>query len=213
MPMDLNVDIIRNEDKKMNKVLGVGIYNRGEYKAKENGKHTNEYACWHSMLQRCYDPKYQAKYPTYIGCTVYDEWLYFQNFAEWYNENYYEIPLLGKSQIDKDILVKGNKIYSPDTCVFVPGRVNSLFIKCDAARGEFPIGVYYAKRAKKFHARIRYGDGKNHHLGYFTSVEEAFEVYKVAKEKYIKEVAETYRAFLPKVLYDVMLEYEVDFND
>jgi hypothetical protein len=197
----------------MKKVYGVGIYEKGEYRAKIDGKMTDEYVCWNDMLKRCYSPKYQAKYPTYKGCTVCDDWLYFQTFAAWYNEHYYEIPLLGKSQIDKDILIKGNKVYSPNTCVFVPGSINNLFIKSNAIRGKYPIGVDYHKQAKKYRAQISYGDGKRHFLGYFNTVEEAFEAYKVAKEAYIKKVAETYRIHIPVALYEAMMTYEVNMND
>jgi hypothetical protein len=197
----------------MKKVYGIGIYEKGEYQAWRNGKHTDEYRCWKSMLGRCYSPKYQERRPTYIGCTVCDDWLYFQNFAKWHHENYYVIPLLGRTEIDKDILTKGNKIYSSNTCIFVPGRINSLFIKSNATRGKYPIGVYYNKRDKKYLAQISYGDGTQHFLGYFDTPEAAFEAYKRAKEAYIKKVAETYRIHIPVALYEAMMTYEVNMND
>jgi hypothetical protein len=198
---------------KSRKVYGVGIYEKGEYPVMENGKLTDEYVCWRHMLQRCYSPRYHVKRPTYIGCAVCDPWLYFQTFAKWYNSNYYEIPLLGKSHIDKDILVKGNKIYSPDNCVFVPEVINNLFTKSNATRGKYPIGVDYYKRDKKYRAMISYGDGKSHHLGYFTTPEKAFNAYKTAKENHIKKVANDYRALIPVKLYEAMLAYTVDIND
>lgn len=80
------------------------------------------------MLERCYSARYQERKPTYKGCSVCDEWLNYQNFAKWYDDNYYEI----KGEImclDKDILVKGNKIYSPENCVFVPNYINVLFAR------------------------------------------------------------------------------------
>ena len=87
------------------------------------------------MLRRCYDEKLHKKYPTYIDCKVCEEWLNFQNFAKWYYNNYYEIEN-EKICLDKDILHKGNKIYSPDNCVFVPNNINVLFVKSDKSRGD-----------------------------------------------------------------------------
>lgn len=103
------------------------------------------------MMRRCYDPKYHEKEPTYKGCEVCKEWLNFQMFAEWYYKNHYEIEGQ-RICLDKDILLKGNKIYSADTCIFVPHRINSLFVKSYKLRGELPIGVSYHKRDKKFRA-------------------------------------------------------------
>jgi hypothetical protein len=194
-------------------VWGVGIYTEGKYKAWENGKNTKVYVAWNHMLERCYSPKFQAKWPTYAGCSVQEEWIYFQTFASWYFANYYEILSLGRSELDKDILIKGNKIYSPETCVFVPGSINSLFTKSNAKRGKYPIGVDYDKRRNKYRARIRYGDGRKHHLGYFDTAEEAFEAYKIAKEIHIKDVAETYKSMIPSKLYDAMMNYEVNIDD
>jgi hypothetical protein len=117
---------IRNgkfRDKMQPSVFGIGFFGDGEYKSKENGKHTKVYAAWNSMLKRCYDEKYQARRPTYIGCSVAPEWHDFQCFAEWYYKNY---PADGKDyQLDKDHLVKGNKLYGPDTCCFLTPQQNT----------------------------------------------------------------------------------------
>jgi hypothetical protein len=194
-------------------LYGVGIYNKGEHRAKIDGKNTKVYDAWHAMLQRCYDPKYHERQPTYVGCSVCDEWIYFQKFATWYDENYYEIPLLGIMQLDKDILSKGNKVYGPDRCVLVPRKINNLFIKSNATRGKYPIGVTYNKPLNKYQARICYGDGIRHHLGYFATAEEAFNAYKIAKEAFIKKTAETYKSMIPSNLYEVMMNYEVNIDD
>lgn len=112
-------------------VYNIGYIGEGKYKSKENNKITKEYKHWIHMLQRCYDNKFQEKHPTYNGCSVCEEWLNFQNFAEWFNKNYYEIDNETMC-LDKDILSdKTNKIYSPNTCLIVPKRINSLFIKCN----------------------------------------------------------------------------------
>ena len=120
--------------------FGKGYLGEGKYKVWENGKITDGHIIWRNMLKRCYDPKYQEKHPTYKGCTVENYLLNFQHMGEWIEDNYYEVP--GEVMcLDKDILHKGNKIYSRDTCIFVPKRINSLFVKCDNRRGDNPIGV------------------------------------------------------------------------
>lgn len=121
-------------------VYRVGYLGKGEYKASKNGKNTRVYKTWSCMLKRCYDEKLHEKEPTYINCEVCEEWHNFQNFAKWYYENYYEVES-ERMHLDKDILVKHNKIYSSETCVFVPQTINSLFLKCDRSRGESVIGT------------------------------------------------------------------------
>ena len=120
------------------RVFGVGYLGEGKYTPTENGKINEYYDIWHHMIRRCYDPKSQEKNPTYKGCTVEDYLLNFQNMGEWLEENYYKVP--GETMnLDKDILHKGNKIYSRETCIFVPHRINSLFTKCYMSRGKNPI--------------------------------------------------------------------------
>ena len=101
------------------RTCGVGYLGEGKYKAKENGKNTDKHKIWHYMLKRCYDPKHQEKHPSYKGCKVEDYLLNFQHMAEWIDKNYYEVQG-EKMQLDKDILCKGNKVYSRETCIFVP---------------------------------------------------------------------------------------------
>ena len=120
--------------------FGVGYLGEGKYRTWENGKDKNEYVIWHHMLKRCYEPKYQEKYPTYKGCTVEDYLLNFQHMGEWIDENYYNVPG-ERICLDKDILYKGNKVYSRDTCICVPERMNLLFVKSDGSRGKDPVGV------------------------------------------------------------------------
>ena len=114
--------------------------------------------------------------------------------------------------LDKDILVKGNKVYSPETCCFVPVELNSLLVNSRATRGEFPVGVYYDVSRSKFQSYIRM-HGKRKHLGRFVTPEEAFYAYKQAKEAYIKEVAELYKDQIDIRVYEALMKYEVDIND
>lgn len=198
------------------KTYGIGYIGEGKYKTKENGKLTKCYNTWHDMLKRCYDEKLHKKRPTYKDCEVCEEWLCFQNFAEWYYNNYYEVE--GERMcLDKDILVKHNKIYSKDTCIFVPERINTLFIKCDRSRGEYPIGVFCNKN-NKYQAKCSIYDLKNNNivrksLGVYDTPEKAFEIYKEFKEKHIKEIADHYKDEIPQKLYNVMYNYEVEIND
>ena len=196
---------------------GVGYLGEGKYKVKENGKITRVYSTWNSMLRRCYDHKLHKKYPTYIGCTVCDEWLCFQNFAKWYYDNYYEIKGQ-KMALDKDILHKGNKIYSPDNCIFVPQTINSLFVKSDKTRGDYHIGVSYHKQHEKFQANCNIYDFKENktklkHLGYYNTPEKAFEIYKYYKEKNIKQIADYYKEQIPINLYNTLYRYEAEITD
>ena len=156
--------------------------------------------------------------PTYKGCKVEDYLLNFQNMSEWLDENYYEVP--GEvMHLDKDILCKGNKIYSRETCIFVPQRINSLFIKRDKLRGDYPIGISYHKRDNilEVWCRTIEEDSKGNYLGRFkpNQVEEAFQCYKTFKENYIKQVADDYysQGLIPKKLYDAMYRYEVEITD
>ena len=195
-------------------VYGVGVKGT-EVTVDKNGERLESYICWKSMLCRCYSAKHQKRYPSYKGCSVCDEWLYYPNFKKFYNENYYEID--GKtSQLDKDILVKGNKIYSPETCIFVPKFINTLFTKSQKIRGDFPVGVCYDKTNKKYKAHLsvfKNGKSTQKNLGYFDTPEEAFEVYKRAKEDYIKKIADEYKDKIPTELYQAMYAYEVEIND
>lgn len=195
-------------------VFGIGYIGQGDYKVMVDRKPTPQYATWRSMLNRCYNhnKEYCKNNYTYIDCTVSDEWHNFQTFSKWYDENYYEIQ--GEEiQLDKDILIKGNKIYSHETCVFVPKKINTLFIKGDSMRGEFPIGVSFNKNTNKYSAKCS-DKGKILNLGYhYDTPEEAFRVYKSVKEKLIKEVAKEYKNKIPVKLYEVIIRYTVDIND
>ena len=197
-------------------VCNIGYLGDEDYKSSENGKSTKVYETWRNMLKRCYDPYELNKEPTYIDCTVCKEWHCFQNFARWYEENYYEI----KNEVmclDKDILIKGNKIYSPATCVFVPQRINNLFTKSDKIRGEYPIGVTEWKERLSVKCSIIDGNGnkKRKFLGYFPidKINEAFNCYKIFKEKYIKQIADEYKDLIPQNLYNALYSYRVEIND
>lgn len=190
-------------------VYNVGFVGEGKYNLSENGKNTKCYKTWLQMIRRCYDSKSIEKRPTYKECQVCKKWHNYQNFAEWYYDNYYEIE--GEQIcLDKDILCKGNKVYSPETCVFVPKRINSLFIKSDSKRGDLPIGVHRYKNTYIAQMNI---EGKMTHLGYFDTPHEAFLMYKLNKELALHIIANKYKDEIPNKLYNAMMTYEVNEND
>ena len=195
-------------------VFGNGYIGEGKYLVKINGVQTKQYINWYNMIRRCYSESFHKKEPTYESCTVCEEWHNFQNFAKWFDENYYEC---GENlELDKDILNKSNKIYSPETCVLVPTRINLLFTKRQKSRGEYPIGVSYSKREKKYQSRCNvfsYDEKICKFLGYYNTPEEAFYKYKEFKEDYIKKVAEEYKDVIPQNLYNAMYNYVVEITD
>ena len=198
-------------------VCGVGYIGVGKYKVSENGKHTKAYEIWKAMLKRCYNSYCLNKQPTYTDCYVCELWHCYQNFAKWYEKEIYECKD-EKMCLDKDILIKGNKIYSPETCVFVPNRINVLFTKSNKIRGEYPIGVNYCKRGNKLQVNCNIyenGKKKQKHLGYFPLNKpfQAFTCYKEFKENYIKQVADEYKNLIPNKLYEAMYKYQVEIND
>ena len=167
------------------------------------------------MLQRCYDEKHRYKNPTYIGCEVCNEWLNYQHFNEWIEDNYYEVEG-ERMELDKDILNKGNKIYSPETCIFIPERINTLFTKRDNDRGDCPIGVSDLPSGN-YQAYCNNGYGKQVYLGVYSTKEEAFRVYKEYKEKLIKDTIDSYEGKIPEPHYSklktAMYNYKVEITD
>ena len=184
----------------------------------DNGKkkETKEYRAWRDMLRRCYDEKY--KYYTYKDVTVCKEWLLYDNFYEWLHsqENFEQWAKLERSALDKDIIHKGNKIYSSENCCLVPININSLFTKSNAVRGDLPIGV--ALSGKDYNGYVAYynnGNKEKIYLGYYYSIEEAFQVYKQYKEKVIRRIAEEEydKGNITEKCYNAMMNYEVEITD
>lgn len=192
--------------------LGVGYIGYGKYKTKVNGAKTEEYIKWSSMLTRCYSKKLKQR-ENYVDCIVCDEWFNFQNFAEWYNSHKYYIPDVEILDLDKDIKFKGNKIYSPETCILIPKRLNSVILNRHNYRGNECIGVFYIEKINKYMAGCNMLNSKSRYLGVYDTELEAFEVYKTTKEKEIKKVLELYKEYLPIDVYEAVLNYKVEFND
>lgn len=196
-------------------VYGVGFIGEGKYRASIKGKHTKCYLMWKSMLERCYSEKLKQRNPTYKNCKVDKYFHNFQNFAEWFDKNYYEIE--GETMcLDKDILCHNlnlkNKIYSPYTCLFVPKSINSTILKCDKSRGNYSVGVHFEKERNKYVAVCSI-NRRAKFLGRFDTPEEAFECYKEAKENEIKRIADLYKYKIPEKLYNELYSYKVEIDD
>lgn len=180
---------------KSNIVFGVGI-NDANYKvtttAEGKMKYCVFYSRWRGMLRRCYDEKQLQKSPTYRGCTVAPEWHSFMNFRSWMLEQDWE----GDKQLDKDLLIEGNKIYSPDTCIFVSCQVNNFLTDSNASRGALPIGVSWGKQQGKYKVHCQDLGKGNKFLGLYDSVEDASEAYTQYKRKlaiYLASIQENKR--------------------
>ena len=191
-------------------VYGVGIIG-AKYPVSEGSVKTKEYDLWTGMLRRCYSEKYQKKQPTYEGCEVSDNFKSFEYFYEWCNE---QIGFNNKGwHLDKDLLTKGNKVYSEDSCIFIPQEINSLLINNTASRGEHLIGVCWSKTHKAFRARVNKNKGKSEWLGSFTTELEAFKAYKTAKESFVKEQAEKWKGKIDERAYEALINYTVEITD
>ena len=185
----------------MNKLVwGVGVNDLPyrvhvtEYVTKDGGKRVQKtvftctyYAVWRNMLERCYSEKSLESYPTYIGTSVCSEWTYASAFKKWMEQQDWD----GKS-LDKDIIVPGNKLYSPDTCAFVLQATNKFVTASNASRGDYPIGVDLFKRTGKYRAQCRNPfTREREHLGYFSTPEEAHEAWRKRKHEIAQLVAAT----------------------
>lgn len=157
------------------------------------------------MLQRCESNGIvQSTHPAYVGCEVHPFFIKFQDFAAWCNQQ------IGFGEqgfdLDKDILIPGNKVYGPDTCCFVPKIINQLMIKNDRNRGAYPIGVNYDPARKKYRAEYSV-DGRNIKLGRFDTADDAAQAYRKAKSKYIREMADKWKGSIDPRAYKALVEY------
>ena len=191
-------------------VCGVGILGI-KYPSTISGRNTKEYDLWNSMLKRCYSDTYKKKKPTYEGCEVSNNFKSYKYFYEWCHE---QIGFGNKDwHLDKDLLIKGNKVYSENTCIFIPAEINSLLTKREASRGEHLIGVCWDKTANAFKATVKKNKGKQEHLGYFATELEAFNAYKQAKEAFVKEQANQWKSQIDIRAYEALMNYTVEITD
>jgi hypothetical protein len=190
-------------------LFNTGFIGIGNYKVSFKRKVTKLYSNWKGIIERCHSEKYQESHPNYKSCSVDDRWHNYQIFAEWMENNYNPKTMQGWD-LDKDILKKGNKIYSPETCCFVPKEINGIFKSSKKQRGELPIGV--TTRCNRFIASCMI-NGRIKHIGTFNTVEQAFQAYKFEKEKEIRRVAEFWKPQLAPQTYQAMINYQVEITD
>lgn len=183
-----------------------GYIGAGRFKTKSLGVAKDAYVLWKEVLRRCYDGSFHKSQPTYKDCSVDNYFLNFQNFAEWY---YNHPDYIKNYQIDKDILVKGNKVYSKDTCCFVPQEINSIFRNRQRESNDIPIGVI--KRGNRY-ASGHKTNGKTEHLGTFDTPEEAHQAWVVAKEKRARELAIKYQDKLDTRVYNILYNWKYEGN-
>lgn len=188
-------------------LYGIGVLDV-DY-AINNDKITNlAYKHWHNMFLRCYSKKYQEKEPSYIGCSVDKRWHKFSVFKEWFIENYRDGYAL-----DKDLLVPSNKCYSPETCCFLPQKINTMIVTRHRKANRFGKGVSITPKGRYIAFLNRYD--KTYNLGHFDTIEEAFNAYKQGKIAYVREVADSYykNGKITKEVYDALYKYEPKFKD
>lgn len=198
----------------MKLVSGVGINDRS-CPAYVAGKATREYSLWKDMLCRCYSPTAHKRNPTYASCEVSESFKHFSYFSEWVGKQigFNSIDDSGCNyQMDKDLLLKGNKVYSEAVCVFVPQSINLLLTKHNAARGAHPLGVSWHKQSGCYRAKCMV-DGVQQHLGYYSTAKDAFYAYKEFKENLIKRVAREYQDQIDPRVFEALLNYAVEVDD
>lgn len=190
-------------------VCGIGYIGGTTYGTTTKIGKVKLYPVWVTMLNRCYSKKRKTLQPAYTDCLCSEEWHNFQIFSEWCRCNLPRDEGIDY-QLDKDILIKGNKIYSPATCCFVPARVNKLLEKSTSARGNLPLGVRsvgskYAAYASENRQQI--------HLGMFNTQEDAFEAYRKEKLRIIKSVVSEYKDVLLPHVKEALLNYDISIDD
>ena len=191
-------------------VCGAG-FNDKTRPANVDGKNVKEYDLWQRMLKRCFCEKLQTRQPTYKGCNVSDNFLNYAYFYDWCQEQigFGKVDEKGRYwQLDKDLLFVGNKVYSENTCVFVPNEINSFFTDRGNARGEYPLGVSFHKQKGKFQAHCKV-NSKQQYLGLFSTPDEAFTVYKPFKENLCKQLALKWQTEIDERLFNAMMNWSV----
>jgi hypothetical protein len=184
-------------------VFNLGYIGEGVHKSYKN----LAYSKWYSMMERSYSLKYQRTQPTHKGVSVYKDWHNYQNFVRWFNDEH-----IKNWHLDKDILVKENKIYSPENCCFVPQEINNLFTSRVTKRGDYPLGVNRDRDYNSYRSTFTQ-NGRQTYLGSFKNPEDAFFAYKKAKEVHIKEVAEKWKGQIKDNVYQALLNYKIEITD
>lgn len=199
----LNLGTIKNPYHKS--TLGVGYLGVGEYRCSTKGVLTREYITWSSAMTRCYSEKYQNRFPKYRGCVMHEDWHNFQNFAKWYTSQVgYECGF----DLDKDLLVAGNKVYSPNTCVIIPKQINNFLLLRKGDRGKHPLGVSFCKAKKQYTAYCSEKSSRNL-IGYYETPDEAHEAYKAKKESLAQSLACEWFGLVDSRVITALLKFKI----
>ena len=193
----------------MRLVCGIGIC---DISTRTDNKSDREYVLWKGVLERCYSERILSKHPTYRGCFMSEDWLTYSNFkADIQRMRNFEMEGF---QLDKDILIKGNKLYSKNTCCFLPRDINTLVINRKLHRGEYPVGVRSRNDggSNPFEASCSM-NGRRHYLGSYESAYEAFLVYKRFKEDAVKAKANHYKDILGIGIYNALMNWSIEIDD
>lgn len=184
-----------------------GVYGTGRFDSSLTGQKSQCEKIWRGMMDRGYSVIVKSRGKSYIETSVSEQWHSFECFKSWFDRHYIE-----GWDLDKDILVKGNKIYSPETCCFVPPEINRSITSSKTTRGQYPIGVSLDKRTGRFIAKIQIGK-KQHYLGCFDTINEAFNAYKAEREKHIRNLADKWKDQIEPRVYDALYNYKVEITD
>lgn len=186
-------------------VRGKGFIGVGDFKAYHNKKVTDEYKRWSSMFRRCYSKIEEKRRSSYSDCEVHEDWFDFQNFASWLTANkYYKDDY----QLDKDLLVLGNKVYSAETCCLVPTQINNLLLDKKSKPKELPIGAKEDGRSGRFVAAMSI-NAQNHHIGSFDTPKAAHKAYVAAKELHVKRIAKEWQGRIDERVYEALMSWRV----
>ena len=187
-------------DKLKSLVCGIGVND-----VSDCPKHI--YQKWISMIKRCYSIKSLQRQPTYQKCSVCSEWLKLSNFKSWFEDNYIE-----GYDLDKDLLSRNDKVYSPETCCFLPKNINIIISSCSGKKGRYEAGISTYRHNKYIVSICKYN--KKIHLGCFDTQVEAANAYKSAKEQYVKELAERYfqEGKITERVYNALLKFTINID-
>jgi hypothetical protein len=185
----------------------------GKYKSKENKKILPAYQMWRDMCRRCFDDEVRATQPYYETVTIDKSWTDFQNFAPWYYSNFVE-----EWELDKDLFSGEAKRYAPETCCFLPRRLNGWLERIRSIKSGETLGYSYHSRDLVYNVRLRDSSDKLIHLGYFKSEKEARFAYVCGKVAQLESLLENYREDLPPRTFNKLTELknelaEIGYNE
>ena len=175
---------------------------------------TKEYVMWQKMIGRCFDIGVKTKQPSYLDVTCCDDWVVLSKFLSDIKsiENFDRIYDDVAWEFDKDLLVKGNKIYSFEKCCFVPPEINKILVTRKSERGSYPLGVSKIKGTNKYRSQISI-NGKNKHLGRFSCKDDAFNAYRNEKLNLICILANKWKSDISNDVYNALINRDIDIND